>query len=1342
MASAFPEKSSTPRLLSRERLKSFSLLPSRFLKEKFLNVKKKVSNGVSFLPRIGPFLPMSGTNEKLPSVLQKQSLFQVSPPELVFENFATQEVSEMVLSLVNKDKFPRPVKVSMERSPHFELMCPNDVFHIVPPGTSSPLRIRFTPDEMKNYCHELVCLTARERIVVPIRAIGARAILHFPDQLDFSECPVKYSTQKTLLVHNIGNLAADYQLSTQSPFSVVPARGTLGAGDTMQVTVEFHPLTIGDHSGSLAVCCNTGEKSIQTNLHGEAVDANIGLSTYSVKIGKTFINTSNYTTMFIENRSNITAHFQWKTFPTEEDENEEKRRQCCLLQPLKEVPPDNFIEEEDTEQEEGSSEDHTALLSYMVQEEMEKVQEDPMLFSDDIFSIEPMVTLMNHGAIDAPFTYIHTTANVGYCFKFAPEEGIIAPGGIQTIQISFNATVAGRFEEEFQFSVAGSPTSAILTIKGRVSEPEPTLHFNVNELDFGDISFGFPSTKTCRLTNPSPVPLSFKLRMSDDGTQPAVSSFDQIRNDSDPSWTEGIHFYVEPREFTMNPRQGTIPPQGHQDIEVTLCSNTVMEFYRTMLVDLEGFGSGVASLSITARCLVPELRVYPHMLLYDECRLKVPYERKFLVVNDTHLPGCYGLVPQKRMEDTPVFYSSPQPCGIVQPHSIAEIPVVLEVQTLGEHRTSVVIGVFGDERNPRSVVLQSTGRLADIYPVPRLIEFGRIPALQPNSQTFTLFNEGLVPRDFRIETVCKPHCYIIEPREGVIPTRGKIPVTITATLDDTGLVADTVQLFIGNSLWTTFMLVAVGTGTKIVTDKPFVPELSLGCQFRYEHYSPKFKPQPPKEKRTSLGYSAFQMRRFKIRNGEEPATALRESWDPAQPLGAEAFSILPQSGVLQPGERQQVSFTFSGHLNTTASVTALCHVEGGPTYEVGLTGEASYLSYSLSQREINCGFQMFNNLHHSTVTLANTGKIEFKWMLNLSIAEQHLPGVFVVNPTIGSIAPGGKQVLKFFYMPGVPGAFSRTFQLKVGGLDPENICLKGETFFPMISVNLPWNIEGNEKYEQLIKHLQQYSQRKKSVEQKKTQTPRTQILKMENVKPRVPDSGIVPNTQLQIKMVTMLIEEAALELQEMLISHLPNSFPDKELCQSLVKVELPEYVLDMGTVRKGYTERRTLMITNPGRMPVSFQVDVSALQGTGFRVNLDQIQSLPHRHTIMLEVCFESAHRSRGDVDVLLPIEVPQLLGQAAGWAQQQMSPAPSTDFSVLLQVAKGPTYNIRLRATVLELSLHLSGQGLEGTVGVQPPSTEDGVDATVAMKKPRNFPAELYSLDFDDPCSYPSKLH
>ncbi|NWV58441.1 HYDIN protein, partial [Daphoenositta chrysoptera] len=50
-----------------------------------------------------------------------------------------------------------------------------------------------------------------------------------------------------------------------------------------------------------------------------------------------------------------------------------------------------------------------------------------------------------------------------------------------------------------------------------------------------------------------------------------------------------------------------------------------------------------------------------------------------------------------------------------------------------------------------------------------------------------------------------------------------------------------------------------------------------------------------------------------------------------------------------------------------------------------------------------------------------------------------------------------------------------------------------------------------------------------------------------------------------------------------------------------------------------------------------------------------------------------------------------ELLGQAAGWTQQQMSPAASTEFSVLLQVAKGPTFRIRLRAKVFALSLDLS---------------------------------------------------
>ncbi|NWZ38121.1 HYDIN protein, partial [Brachypodius atriceps] len=359
----------------------------------------------------------------------------------------------------------------------------------------------------QDYFHELVCISEEERIVVPIRAIAARAVLDFPDRLDFSECPIKYTTQKTLLVRNSGNEAAHYQLSTQS--HIIPFSGKTQARGFPEVSAS---------DAQHELCCGQ-PVHIRIKLHGSAEDVNIGLSAYSMKV-EAFITMSNHATVFIRNRSNITAHFQWKRFPTDKADNTEKRRLCDLLRPSTKVWVENYMKEKKIKEETGFCEDHTALLSKKVEEEMAKVQEDPLLFSSDVFFIEPMegeirphcsaeikvtfkplealdyqtgaycsisgresrlplclrgkgqgpllefssdtlnlrhvfvasthvreVTLINKGAIDAPFTYIPSTSDVGNCFKLVPEEGIIAPGGIQTLRIIFNATVLGYFEE-------------------------------------------------------------------------------------------------------------------------------------------------------------------------------------------------------------------------------------------------------------------------------------------------------------------------------------------------------------------------------------------------------------------------------------------------------------------------------------------------------------------------------------------------------------------------------------------------------------------------------------------------------------------------------------------------------------------------------------------------------------------------------------------------------------------------------------------------------------------------------------------------------------------------------
>lgn len=75
---------------------------------------------------------------------------------------------------------------------------------------ASVFKIRFTPEVNKDYNHELVCMTEREKFVVPVKAIGARAILDFPDEINFGQSPVKHEQEKVILVRNIGNDVAKY----------------------------------------------------------------------------------------------------------------------------------------------------------------------------------------------------------------------------------------------------------------------------------------------------------------------------------------------------------------------------------------------------------------------------------------------------------------------------------------------------------------------------------------------------------------------------------------------------------------------------------------------------------------------------------------------------------------------------------------------------------------------------------------------------------------------------------------------------------------------------------------------------------------------------------------------------------------------------------------------------------------------------------------------------------------------------------------------------------------------------------------------------------------------------
>ena len=67
------------------------------------------------------------------------------------------------------------------------------------------------------------------------------------------------------------------------------------------------------------------------------------------------------------------------------------------------------------------------------------------------------------------------------------------------------------------------------------------------------------------------------------------------------------------------------------------------------------------------------------------------------------------------------------------------------------------------------------------------------------------------------------------------------------------------------------------------------------------------------------------------------------------------YDIHPLFGHLNPGDSETVAFTFFGHVGVKAEVTALCEVEGGPVYELQLSGEASNMHYNINRTEIDLG---------------------------------------------------------------------------------------------------------------------------------------------------------------------------------------------------------------------------------------------------------------------------------------------------------------------------------------------------------------------------------------------------
>ena len=293
-------------------------------------------------------------------------------------------------------------------------MRPEDVDNMtcrVAPGMEISYVIRFCPETKKDYSYDLMVETEREKFVVPIRAVGCISMLEFPDTLDFGLVPVKHKSEKPVMIRNIGQKTTKWSLlKLPDGIKVSKSGGILEVDASEQLIFYFNPQEARLYEEELILAYDTNN-ALQANVRitGESYNDSVQLSKTHLHMEDTYITLYSHQYFQIINHSTVPVEFSWRSFATEVEENKKKLQ---LINTLNEEEAgermtiddvsadesaddsldsnDSYDEDELNKKAERKQVKAISTLARKYQSIRKAIEDDQMLFQDEIFTIEPL----------------------------------------------------------------------------------------------------------------------------------------------------------------------------------------------------------------------------------------------------------------------------------------------------------------------------------------------------------------------------------------------------------------------------------------------------------------------------------------------------------------------------------------------------------------------------------------------------------------------------------------------------------------------------------------------------------------------------------------------------------------------------------------------------------------------------------------------------------------------------------------------------------------------------------------------------------------------------------------
>ncbi|EEY70141.1 uncharacterized protein PITG_19203 [Phytophthora infestans T30-4] len=417
------------------------------------------------------------------------------------------------------------------------------------------------------------------------------------------------------------------------------------------------------------------------------------------------------------------------------------------------------------------------------------VYNEPVDFGDVFINDERTrgFTIQNKGEIPAEFELIPLTTPPGTLLTVHPRYGTLAVNEMLKIEVTFCSQELGEAFYHICFGMQGSDEQLAARFKANVIPP--VFHFDVDQVDFGAISYSFPQTRTVKLVNASKIAMKYFLRV------PEEANYKQ-------------------KELELIPSDGKLDPYGEQQISIRFTSHNVKVYQYELVVGVPGVGADLLSIPVRAQCFVPEIAVLKQELDFGRCFLRYPHKQMLVLENkSTHLFGRFEIGEQDDHSRAIATYSTSEFTGSVSPGERVSVEISLSCEKLGSIRLPMVITVLGSTDLPLSVTLSATGSGPKVELDQPEINWGNCSCLVDHERTLRMTNVSLIAAAYKTFVRGARSKFQIDQKEGVLMAGESLDFVLVANLDDTMVFKDQLHILITEGDNLVVPLWIRGTGT-------------------------------------------------------------------------------------------------------------------------------------------------------------------------------------------------------------------------------------------------------------------------------------------------------------------------------------------------------------------------------------------------------------------------------------------------------------------------------------------------------------------------------------------------